>query len=247
MGAQWKHAGKMDAANRKGKIVGKLVKEIMVATKMGGPDPTGNARLRAALEDARKNSVTKDSIDRAIKRGSGQTDENISYATLTYEGFAPHNVPVIVECLTENNNRTAGEIRVLFRKGQLGSSGAVAWMFDRLGIIEATIAKPGVDIEDTGSLASYELNGFYLVPAKAIWAGGELDFGQTATASYSAKTLELGGLIKYWIMDPGDGFAFNLFAGLAFGNGSDGFKSYSTMTVKTGPAHRLPIERKAEA
>lgn len=149
MGAQWKHAGKMDAANRKGKVVGKMVKEIMVATKMGGPDASGNARLRAALEDARKNSVSKDAIDRAIKRGSGQTDENITYATLTYEGFAPHQVPVIVECLTENNNRTAGDIRVLFRKGQLGSSGAVAWMFDRLGIIEATIAKPGVDIEET--------------------------------------------------------------------------------------------------
>lgn len=148
MGAQWKHAGKMDAANRKGKIVGKLVKEIMVACKMGGPDPSANSRLRAALEDAKKNSVTKDAIERAIKRGSGQTDDNINYSTLTYEGFAPHQVPVIVECLTENNNRTAGDIRVLFRKGQLGSSGAVAWMFDRLGIIEASIAKSGVDIEE---------------------------------------------------------------------------------------------------
>ena len=148
MGAQWKHAGKMDAANRKGKIVGKLVKEIMVATKMGGPDPSGNARLRAALEDARKNSVTKDAIERAIKRGSGQTDDGVTYSTLTYEGFAPHQVPVIVECLTENNNRTAGDIRVLFRKGQLGTSGSVAWMFDRVGIIEATLNKPGVDIEE---------------------------------------------------------------------------------------------------
>lgn len=148
MGAQWKHAGKMDAANRKGKIVGKLVKEIMVATKMGGADPSGNARLRAALEDARKNSVTKDAIERAIKRGSGQTDDGVTYSTLTYEGFAPHQVPVIVECLTENNNRTAGEIRVLFRKGQLGTSGAVAWMFDRVGIIEATVNKSGVDIEE---------------------------------------------------------------------------------------------------
>jgi YebC/PmpR family DNA-binding regulatory protein len=148
MGAQWKHSGKMDAANRKGKLVGKLVKEIMVATKMGGPDPTGNARLRAALEDARKNSVTKDAIERAIKRGSGQTDDGVSYSTLTYEGFAPHQVPVIVECLTENNNRTAGDIRVLFRKGQLGSSGSVAWMFDRVGIVEATVSKPSVDIEE---------------------------------------------------------------------------------------------------
>jgi YebC/PmpR family DNA-binding regulatory protein len=148
MGAQWKHAGKMDAANRKGKLVGKLVKEIMVATKMGGADPTSNARLRAALEDARKNSVTKDAIERAIKRGSGQTDDSVTFSTLTYEGFAPHQVPVIVECLTENNNRTAGEIRVLFRKGQLGSSGAVAWMFDRVGIVEATIPKESIDIEE---------------------------------------------------------------------------------------------------
>ncbi|MEI6832750.1 MAG: YebC/PmpR family DNA-binding transcriptional regulator [bacterium] len=148
MGAQWKHAGKMDAANRKGKLVGKLVKEIMVATKMGGTDPASNARLRAALEDARKNSVTKDAIERAIKRGAGQTDDGVTFSTLTYEGFAPHQVPVIVECLTENNNRTAGEIRVLFRKGQLGNSGAVAWMFDRVGIVEATIPKDNIDIEE---------------------------------------------------------------------------------------------------
>ena len=148
MGAQWKHSGKMDAANRKGKIIGKLAKEIMVATKMGGPDPTSNSRLRAALEDARRNSVTKDAIERAIKRGSGQTDETISYSTLTYEGFAPHQVPLIVECLTENNNRTAGEIRVLFRKGQLGASGSVQWMFDRLGLIEATIGKGDLDVEE---------------------------------------------------------------------------------------------------
>lgn len=147
MGAQWKHAGRMDAANRKGKIVGKLVKEIMVSVKLGGPDPSGNSRLRAALEDARKNSVTRETIDRAVKRGSGQGDDNVQYSTLTYEGFAPHQVAVIVECLTENNNRTAGDIRVLFRKGQLGSSGAVAWMFDRLGIVEATIKKQGLDIE----------------------------------------------------------------------------------------------------
>jgi YebC/PmpR family DNA-binding regulatory protein len=92
--------------------------------------------------------VTRDTIDRAIKRGSGQSDDSVTYATLTYEGFAPHNVPVIVECLTENNNRTAGDIRVLFRKGQLGSSGSVAWMFDRLGIIEATTGKPQIDIEE---------------------------------------------------------------------------------------------------
>ncbi len=147
MGAQWKHAGKMDAANRKGKIVGKLVKEIMVAAKMGGADPLGNPRLRAAVENAKKNLATKDTIERAIKKGAGLTDETIVFQTLTYEGFAPHQVPVIVECLTDNNNRTASDVRSLFRKGQLGNTGAVAWMFDRLGIIEASIKQSGVDIE----------------------------------------------------------------------------------------------------
>lgn len=87
----------------------------------------------------------------------------------------------------------------------------------------------------TGTLAALNFSGFYLVPAKAIWCGGEWDYGTTSNSSYSTKTLEVGGLIKYWVMDPGDGFSFNLFAGVALGNQNDGLKNYSTMTIKTGP------------
>lgn len=147
MGAQWKHAGRQTAANKKGQIVGKLVKEIIVSAKIGGPDPAGNFRLRSALEEARKNSVPRDTIDRAVKRGAGLLDEPVTYETITYEGFAPHQVPVIVECLTDNRNRTAADIRVVFRKGQLGAAGSVAWMFDRKGIVEAHIAQT-VDAEE---------------------------------------------------------------------------------------------------
>lgn len=147
MGAQWKHSLRQAANNKKGQIVGKLVKEIIVSAKLGGPDPDANFRLRAALEEARKNSVPRDTIDRAIKRGAGLLDDPIQYETITYEGFAPHQVPMIVECLTENRNRTAADIRVLFRKGQLGNTGSVAWMFDRKGLIEASHPDKTLDLE----------------------------------------------------------------------------------------------------
>jgi YebC/PmpR family DNA-binding regulatory protein len=147
MGAQWKQAGREANANKKGKIVSKLVKEIMVAAKLGDANPDNNPRLRAALEAARKQSVTRDTIERAIKKGAGIGDDAVQYELVTYEGFAPHRVPVIVECLTENRNRTASDIRLIFRKGQLGNSGAVAWMFDRMGVIEATHPDAKVDAE----------------------------------------------------------------------------------------------------
>jgi YebC/PmpR family DNA-binding regulatory protein len=138
MGAQWKVAGKAAKANAQGAIFSKLAKEISVAAKLGGADPTSNPRLRAAVEAAKKNSMSRDTIERNIKKGAGLLDEKVTYENLTFEGFAPHKVPVIVECLTDNKNRTNSDIRVLFRKGQLGNSGAVAWMFDRLGLVEAT-------------------------------------------------------------------------------------------------------------
>jgi YebC/PmpR family DNA-binding regulatory protein len=147
MGAQWKHAGRVDSAARRGLIFGKLAKEIAVAARIGDPNPENNARLRAAVEAARKQSVPRDTIDRAIKKGAGLLDDQAQYEIVTYEGFTPHKVPVIVECLTDNKNRTASDIRVLFRKGQLGAMGAVAWMFDRMGVIEATHSTPSLDIE----------------------------------------------------------------------------------------------------
>ena len=146
MGAQWKAKGKDLAANAKGKLFGKLAKDIMIAAR-NGPDPAANSRLRMVLEQARKVSMPRDTLERAIKKGAGLTDETVHFEHVTYEGFAPHRVPVMVECLTDNVNRTASEMRVLFRKGQLGSAGSVAWDFDHLGMIEAAPLAAGHDPE----------------------------------------------------------------------------------------------------
>lgn len=146
MGAQWKAKGKALVANAKGKLFTKLVKEITVAARSGA-DPDSNSRLRLAVEQARKASMPKDTLDRAIKKGSGTGSDAVNYENVMYEGFAPHRVAVMVECLTDNVNRTAPEMRVLFRKGQLGTSGSVAWDFDHVGMIEAEPAQPGADAE----------------------------------------------------------------------------------------------------
>lgn len=139
MGAQWKAKHKEAAANAKGRIFGKLSKEIMIAARSGA-DPDMNPRLRLVVEQAKKASMPKDTLERAIKKGAGLTGEVVNYERTLYEGFAPHQVPLIVECLTDNVNRTVAEIRVLFRKGQLGSSGSVSWDFDHVGMIEAAPA-----------------------------------------------------------------------------------------------------------
>jgi YebC/PmpR family DNA-binding regulatory protein len=146
MGAQWKHAGRTANAAKRGAMISKMIKEILVAAKNGDPSPDNNSRLRAAVEAARKASVPRDNIDRALKRAAGLLDP-VNYETVIYEGFAPHKVPLIVECLTENKNRTAADIRVLFRKAQLGAQGSVGFLFDRLGVIEATHADKTLDTE----------------------------------------------------------------------------------------------------
>lgn len=139
MGAQWKQAGREAAALKKGQVVGKLVREIMVAAKLGGADVDSNARLAVAVDKAKKASVTKDTIERAVKKGSGQDAEAMTIELVTYEGFGPHKVPVIVECQTDNRNRTAPDMRHLFAKGgQMGQPGSMNFFFDRWGVVEAT-------------------------------------------------------------------------------------------------------------
>ncbi len=147
MGAQWKVKHKEIAANAKGRIFGKLAKEIIVAAR-NGADPDMNPRLRLAVEQAKKASMPKETLDRAIKKGAGLLDAGVNYEKVTYEGFAPHQVPVIVECLTDNVNRTISSMRVLFRKGQLGAAGSVSWDFDHLGMIEAMPDVVGSDPEE---------------------------------------------------------------------------------------------------
>jgi YebC/PmpR family DNA-binding regulatory protein len=146
MGAQWKAKHKDLAANAKGRLFGKLAKDIMIAARHGA-DPAANSRLRLVVEQARKVSMPKETLDRAIKKGAGLTGEAVHFEHVIYEGFAPHRVPVMIECLTDNVNRAASDMRVLFRKGQQGTSGSVSWDFDHVGIIEAEPAKPGTDPE----------------------------------------------------------------------------------------------------
>ena len=146
MGAQWKAKGKDLAASARGRVFGKLSKEIMIAAR-NGADPASNSRLRLVVEQARKASMPKETLERAIKKGAGLTGEAVHFEHVIYEGFAPHQVPVMVECLTDNVNRIASEMRVLFRKGHLGSAGSVAWDFDHVGMIEAEPQATGADPE----------------------------------------------------------------------------------------------------
>jgi YebC/PmpR family DNA-binding regulatory protein len=147
MGRQWLHAKRLVAGLKKGKTNTKLVREITIAAKLGDSDPAMNARLFAAIEKAKKESVPKDAIQRAISKGAGTGDDKLTMEYVVYEGRAPHNVPVIVEVYTDNVNRTAPEIRVLFRKGQLATSGANKFVFDHVGLVEAHHPDVNIDRE----------------------------------------------------------------------------------------------------
>jgi YebC/PmpR family DNA-binding regulatory protein len=123
--------------SRRGKLWSKLSKAIIVAAKMGGGDTATNLRLRYAINDAKAVSMPKDNIERAIKKGTGEL-EGVNFEEVLYEGYGPGGVAVLCEILTDNRNRTAGEIRKLFEiaGGKLGATGCVAWMFDRKGLLE---------------------------------------------------------------------------------------------------------------
>lgn len=140
MGKSWKAAGKTENAQKKGMLFTKLAREIAVSAKIGGADPAMNARLRMAIDAAKKVSCPNDTIERAIKKGAGLLDDGKIIEELTYEGYGPHSVGVIVECQTDNKHRTAPEMRSVFKKngGNLGETNSVSWMFARVGEIEAS-------------------------------------------------------------------------------------------------------------
>lgn len=149
MGKSWKAAGKTENAQKKGMLFTKLAREISVASKAGGPDLSMNPRLRLAVDAAKKVSCPNDTIERAIKKGAGLLDDGKIIEELSYEGYGPHGVGVIVECQTDNKHRTAPEMRSVFKKhgGNLGEANSVAWMFARVGAVEA--AKAGkFDIDE---------------------------------------------------------------------------------------------------
>jgi YebC/PmpR family DNA-binding regulatory protein len=135
--------GRADKA--RSKLFGKLAREITVSAKLGMPDPDFNPRLRAAILAAKAENMPKDNIERAVKKSQGGDTE--SYDEIRYEGYAPGGVAVIVEALTDNNNRTAGEVRATFTKagGNLATTGAVSFMFDHLGVVEYDIKAASAD------------------------------------------------------------------------------------------------------
>lgn len=198
MGKGWKAAGKSENAQKKGAIFTKLAREIAVASKAGGPDPDMNARLRMAIDAAKKASCPNDTIDRAIKKGAGLLDDGKIIEELTYEGYGPHGVGVIVECQTDNKHRTAPEMRSVFKKheGNLGESGSVGWMFTRVGAVEATktgtfdadeeAIEAGADDVHKNDDGSYEFTSSF----------ENLDQLQKALTSRGWKVISAGGSYK---------------------------------------------------
>lgn len=191
--------GKQDA--KRSKLFSKLSKEITVAAKMGAPDPAFNPRLRLAIQAAKAQSMPKDNIDRAIKKATG--GDGAGYETIRYEGFGPAGIGVIVEVLTDNRNRAAGEVRSIFTKngGNLGETGSVSFMFDRVGAIEypagvasdeamleAAIEAGASDVESDGEThiiytAADELAG--------VASGLEKAFGEASTVKLVWKPQNL--------------------------------------------------------
>ena len=131
---------------KRGSLFTKLVKEITISARMGGGDPTGNPRLRLAVDTARDNSMPMDNISRAIKKGTGEL-EGVTYDEITYEGYGPAGIALIIETATDNRNRTVADIRHIMSRnnGSLGESGSVGWMFHRKGTLDVPVSAAGED------------------------------------------------------------------------------------------------------
>jgi YebC/PmpR family DNA-binding regulatory protein len=164
---------------KRGKIFTKLIKEITIAARHGGGDPNGNPRLRLAVDNAKAQNMPQDNIDRAIKKATGEL-EGVTYHELTYEGYGPAGIALLVEVATDNKNRTVAEVRHLFSKngGGLGEGGSVAWMFDRKGII--TMPRQGKSEDEIMDI---------ILEAGADDLQTEEDFFEISTAIESFETV----------------------------------------------------------
>ncbi len=178
--SKWSTIKRKKGANdaKRGKLFTKIAREIQAAARMGGPDPDSNIRLRFALDKAKAANMPKDNIQRAINRGAG-LEKGADLEEITYEGYAPHGIAVIVETLTDNKNRTVAELRHFFTKagGNLAANGAVSWQFERKGQI--TVKMDGVDEDE-----------LFLVAADA--GAEDVDFEDKGAAVVTTADIDLG-------------------------------------------------------
>ena len=187
--------GKADAA--RGKIFTKIGREIAVAVKAGGADPNSNAALRAVIDKAKANNMPKDNITRSIQKANGEIG-NINYESIVYEGYGTNGVAVIVEALTDNKNRTGGEVRHIFDKagGSLGTTGCVSYMFDTKGVIEVE-KKAGMDDDEMMMIAldagAEDFNvddGYYEILTSAAQFAAVRDALVAAGVEYASAEIE---------------------------------------------------------
>ena len=191
MGKQWKTAGKLEQAGKKGALFTRLSREIQVAVRLGGAHPESNHRLQLALSTARAHSVPKSTIERAIAKGSGQNTGEI-IEELIYEGYGPYGVAIVLRCLTDNRTRTVSEIRHLFKihGGQMGDSGSVLWMFDKMALVKAIWPTDLPDkiksMSDHAEETALEIGADDLVQKDNVF----LFYGKTEDLKNIQKTLE---------------------------------------------------------
>jgi YebC/PmpR family DNA-binding regulatory protein len=192
---------------RRGKLFAKLIKNIEVAARQGGGDPTGNPTLYDAIQKARKSSVPLDNIERAVKRGSGAEAGGSDWQTIMYEGYGPNGVAVLIECLTDNRNRAAGEVRVAMTRngGSMADPGSVSYMFNRKGVIivpkvdglteddllMAVLDAGAEEVNDLGESFEVVSEATDVVAVRTALQGAEIDYDSAEATFLPSVTVDL--------------------------------------------------------
>ena len=191
---------------RRGKLFAKLIKNIEVAARTGGGDPVGNPTLYDAIVKAKKSSVPNDNIDRAVKRGSGVEAGGADYQNIMYEGYGPGGIAVLVECLTDNRNRAASDVRVAFTRngGQMADPGSVSYLFSRKGVVmvpkdgtdedtvmEAVLEAGALEVNDYGDTFEVLSEATDLVPVRSALQDAGIDYDSADVVFYPATQVEV--------------------------------------------------------
>ncbi len=194
--------------SKRGKIFTKLSREIMVSARLGGGDPGANSRLRDAISEARANNMPKDNVERAIKRGTGGLDSGASFEEITYEGYGPGGVAILIESMTDNRNRTIAEIRAKMTRngGNLGEAGSVSWMFEKKGLIvikkdaapedvlmDTAIEAGASDINDEGDIWEIITDIKYFHSVKDALEKASIQLVSASISAISSSTIKLEG------------------------------------------------------